>query len=162
MKNYFEPDAQWLSVYEIKSIEEHNAKFVFEINFNSGVPVDLHRGARVIEELMVYSYYNIDILDEVVRKALGIFELSVKLKIVQLGGVLEKVNSKGKSRAIVLDHLIKQFNDHQELQHLVPLLDELRKLRNRYTHPKQHNVSGSLTMGLVEKVSGVVNEMFIA
>jgi len=160
MKNYFEPDVRWISVYEINTIEEYKAKFAFEVNFNSAVPEELHKSGSVVEALMVYAYYNHDILDEVIRKTLGIFELSIKLKTIDLGGELEKVNGKGKPKAIVLDILIKQFKDQKDLELLVPLLDELRKLRNHYSHPKQHNVEGQFILDLIKKVVGVINKMF--
>jgi hypothetical protein len=160
VNTYFEADARWKSVFEITTIEEYKTKFGIEVNFNSNVPEELQKGGSVIEAMIVYAYYNHDILDEVIRKVFGVFELSIKLKTLALGGELEKVNNNGKSRAIVLDHLIKQFKDQKDLEPLVPLLDALRKARNNYANPKQHNVDISMILDNVKEVVGVINDMF--
>jgi len=160
VKTYFEPDIRWMSGYEISTIEAYKEKFEIEIIFNENVPEDLKKGGYVVQDLMVYAYYNYDILDEVLRKVLGVFELSVKLKTIDLGNEVEKVNGKGKSKAIVLDILIKQFKDEKDLKVLVPVLDELRQLRNKYSNPKQHNVDGPMIVALAKKVVLVIDEMF--
>ncbi len=160
VSTYFEVDTRWQSVYEINTIEEYKAKFGVEVNFNSNVPEDLQKGGSVIEAMIVYAYYNHDILDEVIRKVFGVYELSIKLKTLALGGKLEKVNNNGKSRAIVLDVLIKQFKDQKELESLVPTLDNLRKARNNYANPKQHNVDISIILDNVKEVVGVINDLF--
>ena len=160
VKTYFEPDIRWMSDYEISTIEAYKEKFEIEIIFNENVPEDLKKGGDVVKDLMVYAYYNYDILDEVLRKVLGVFELSVKLKTIYLGNEVERVNGKGKSKAIVLDFLIKQFNDEKDLKDLVPVLDELRQLRNKYANPKYHNADVTMILALSKKVVGVINEMF--
>lgn len=160
VKNYFQPDIRWMSGYEISTIEAYKEKFEIEFFFNENIPEDLKKGWYVVQDLMVYAYYNYDILDEVLRKVLGVFELSIKLKTIDLGNEVEKVNGKGKSKAIVLDILIKQFKDEKNLKALVPVFDELRQLRNKYSNPKQHNVNGLMILALAKKVGGVINEMF--
>lgn len=160
VKNYFQPDARWISVFKINNIEEYQAQFGIKVNFNSNVPKDLQKGGDVVKALMVYAYYNYDILDEVVRKLFGLFELSIKLKTIELGGELEKVNSNGKKRAIVLDTLIKRFKDEKDLESLVSALDDLRKSRNYYSNPKPHDMEGPIVLGYVEKVVKVINDMF--
>ena len=159
-KNYFEPDARWESVFKINNIEEYKDQFGVRVDFNSNVPEDLQRGGAVLEALLVYAYYNYDLLDEVVRKVYGLFELSVKLKTIELGGELEKVNGNGKKKAIVLDTLIKRFNDEKELKDLVSILDDFRKSRNYYSNPKPHNMEGPIVLGHVEKVVKVIDEIF--
>jgi hypothetical protein len=161
MKGWYEADETWWAI-GIKNREEYIDKYVLEGKFHEKVPEDVVNSFHTAEYLMAHAWYHYPMYDEAVKKLLGIFEMTVKLKWQALGFDLEYENKRGKKVAYKLAELINKICSFEKEKGLIEQLHNVRELRNYHAHPKRYSfVGGSIAQQSIIPLINILNMLFL-
>lgn len=156
---YFEPDGIWKS-YRINNLEDYLESWVVKGKFHKDVHEDIIEAYKTVEYLMAHSYYYWRMYDEALKKLLGIFEMSVKLRCQELNISLSSTNQKGAQRKKTLANLIEELIGFGYPIELKSSLDWVRTLRNMSSHPDRHSFGGGVMKQPVVPILNIINLIF--
>jgi hypothetical protein len=150
VKDWYEHDSTW-NVW-VKNREEYVEKFVHEGRFHSGVHEDVVKDFRIATHIMAGAWYHYPMYDEAIRKLLITVEMAVMLRANEVGiDVPERAH---------LETVIKKlFPKSREL--FSDQLHRLRKIRNRYAHPKHHSFGAIALRPIIPVLINALNRIFL-
>lgn len=143
-------DPRWQIFYGDISLEDFMAKL--PIDFYDDVAQDVKDAFGVIHKLMVYSYYEYLFIDVAVTKALQTFEMALKLRYKQLND-----SEWTKNLAQLIEHFRKSSYFELDTREL---LDHVRKMRNHLSHPRRHNVGGTVRFHWINTTVDLINDIY--
>lgn len=150
MKNWYEPDSTWK--LWVESQEEYAEKFVYEGRFHSGVHKDVVKDFRIASQIMAGAWYHYPMYDEAIRKLLITIEMAVMLRA-------EEVDIDVPERAHLETVIKKLFPKSRE--QFSAQLHQLRKIRNRYAHPKHHSFGAIALRPIIIVLVNALNRIFL-
>ncbi|PKP48098.1 MAG: hypothetical protein CVT94_09415 [Bacteroidetes bacterium HGW-Bacteroidetes-11] len=161
MSDYCIPDIRWNIVYQIKSCQAYEDRFVVKGNFHSLVPDDIIKEFEIAERLMAYSYYCYPMYDEALKKLLGMTEMAVKLRCTQFDISLEFQDRNGKVKQRTLSELMDQLLIIEPNKPLKSEFSKARKARNIFAHPDHHSIYGVMIFDSILQLINTINYIFL-
>lgn len=161
MGDYYIPDNRWNTIYQIKSRQAYEERFVVKGKFHNLVPDDIIKEFEIAERLMAYSYYCYPMYDEALKKLLGMTEMAVKLRCKQFGISLDFLDQNGKVRKRTLSYLMDQLLLKEENKPLASEFSKAREARNYFSHPDRHSFLGGMVYHSISQVINTINYIFL-
>lgn len=138
------------ALYSDKTFEEYCAQ-IPQYFFRKEVPEDVLKSFEVVTSLLAHSYYNYLYIDEAYSKALRVFEMAMKLRLIELD-----VNASKWTFAPLAKKLLdlKMFDSNERV------LDYVKDARNHFSHPKHHSFAGIVYWNRIAIVPTLINELY--
>ena len=157
MSEWFKPDDRWRMFGGVKTRKEFLDRYVIESRFHNDVPEEVIESYKTAQYVMAHAYYHWPMYDEAYKKLLGIFEMSIKMRAVELGIDIKKSEGKPKD----LGPLINQMFKPSMRPELNRWSERIRFLRNSFFHPTTHSYGGGLLAnGAIIDLINLVNMVF--
>lgn len=160
MKNYYQPDTIW-TMFMANSPEEYIEKFVVKGHFHQAVHEDVVKSYETVEHILALAYYHYPLTDVASDKLMGIYEMTIKLRCVELGIEKTILDKNGKKRTKNLHALIDELIKKGLVSDLEFILYHLRKLRNYAAHPDRNSLMGTLSLSIMIPALNVINKLFL-
>jgi hypothetical protein len=161
MVNYYEPDDRWKILYQLKSSQAYEDRFVVKGRFHMLVPDDIKKDFEIAERLMAYSYYCYPMYDEALKKLLGMTEMAVKLRCKQFDISLEYKDRNNKVRQRTLSYLMDQLLLKEPNKPLASEFSKARTARNIFAHPDRHSIYGVMIFDSILQLINTINYIFL-
>jgi hypothetical protein len=154
MEYYLQPDEKWNIIYGINSHQEFIDRFGINFYLKPEVHKDIHAIFRVIQNLLVHSYFDYEFMDVAALKAKLSLETALKLRYFELTGEVWPE----KKRYI---DLIKWFRQRGHFEGTEEgFFNHLRQIRNLDAHPQMHTFAGALSLQNVGVVVDLINDIY--
>lgn len=163
MEAWYEPDPIFSIFDKAKTREEFVQNWVVRGQFHSKVPEDILKSYKTVEYLMAHAWYHWPMFDEALRKMLGMVEMAVRLRcqVLKIAVFREQLDKEGNQIPMPLYTLIKQFVDKEPGKGLEEWLKIIRKLRNYFAHPQNHEFMGAAVIGKIKNLINLINLIFL-
>lgn len=147
-----EKDLFWDSVVGAETFEDFKRNVVPAFNFKPEVSEEVIESFRIVEKLLIHSYFEYDFLDPAMAKALGALEMAFKIRHRELTGKQGKV-------------YLSKLNDYLHKNGYFEgdrkgLLDALRNQRNSFAHPEKSFGGGLGLMKIFSHCVNLVNDIY--
>ncbi len=157
--NYYKPDVIW-EIYGASSQKEYIDKFMVKGRFHPAVPNDVREAFTTVEYLIAHSYYHYPMFDEALKKALGIFEMAVKLRCNELNIPVTLPSKRGVIPDRRLVDLITELHIVEPIKEMSDSLNNLRLIRNIYSHPSYYSFIGVIARLNILSIVNTLNALF--
>ncbi|HMJ46308.1 MAG TPA: hypothetical protein VK498_03220 [Ferruginibacter sp.] len=145
-------DSFWDCVIGAETLESFKKNFVPLFKFKNEVKEEVLKSFGIVKKLLVHSYYEYDLLDPAMTKALSSFEMALKYRYTEITGKKWKKN---------LQHLLYYFNDGGYFEFFrKELMDALRNMRNEQSHPKKYFGGGFGLMVIFAHCVDLINDTY--
>ncbi|MBS1631479.1 MAG: hypothetical protein JST10_02790 [Bacteroidetes bacterium] len=148
--NYTEKYLTPCVFFDDKTFEEYCAQIPLYY-FKEGIPEDVLKSFEVVTSLLAYSYYNYLLIDEAYSKALRVFEMAMKIRLLELGENAEKWTFHTLSQRLLK---LNMFDSDDAL------LAYAKSARNHFSHPKHHSFAGAIYWDRISIVPRLINELY--
>jgi len=154
-------DRRWEFFPIISNYESFVENIIPKIYLKDQVPEDIKNSYKIIEKILLHSYFEYEFFDVAATKALMTFEMALRIRYRELTGEdWEKKTKKGEAKRD-LKNLITWFQD----QHYFEVtndayLDHVRKVRNSYAHPDRHSFGGPMARHWIENPMDLINDLY--
>ncbi|MDQ8051916.1 MAG: hypothetical protein REI78_02770 [Pedobacter sp.] len=158
MEEWLRADPTWRAL-GFASRKAFLGRFLVRARFCPGVPKDVRDAYHTVERMMAYSYYHYPLYDEACRRVLGIFEMAVTIRAVQL------LESKGHevppNRKFTLNAKIELISAEPIYAYFRSQLHLIRDFRNSLSHPTDHSFMGGMNLRPIIAIVNVINFIFL-
>lgn len=137
-------------LYSDKTFEEYCTQ-IPEFYFRNEVPDDVIKSFEVVKSLLAHSYFNYLYIDEAYSKALRVFEMAMKLRLIELGEDASEWTFFRLSKKLLE---LNMFDSNDTV------LDYTRFVRNHFSHPKHHSFAGIIYWNRISIVPTLINELY--
>ncbi len=157
----FTKDPRWEPWGGTDDFESFNKNIVPEFYFKDEVPDDVKKSFKVVENLLIHSYYEYEFCDVAASKAWQIFEMALKIRYFELTEEnWVKKTKKGEKRRN-LKNLIDWFQDQNYFEVTNnEYLNHIRNFRNYQTHPNFHSTAGPFMLKWIEQPIDLINDLY--
>ena len=143
------PDPRW-ELWQCSTHQEYLNRFYIPGKFNSEVPKEVKAAYETVERLISYSYFYYPMTEEVISKMSRIFEMAVRKRAKALG-----IKTDG------LYNLIIKIKKHPDTDgEWAEEWDELKRVRDIYSHPENQNFFGPMSLRSVYPMINIINSIF--
>lgn len=148
--NYIDKYLSPCVFYSDKTFEEYCAQIPQHF-FRKEVPDDVLKSFEVVTSLLAHSYYNYLYIDEAYSKALRVFEMAMKMRLIELG-----INASKWTFA----PLAKKLLELNMFDSNYAVLEYVKEARNHFSHPKHHSFAGMIYWNRISIVPTLINELY--
>lgn len=154
----YQPDDRW-PLLGISTREEYARRCVPSELLSAHVPDNIQESFRTVIHLVALAWYHYPLIDEVLKKLLGMAEMAVKIRCQQLAVPLS-TTQRGKERPVPLATLITQLGARLHHPDLEAQLHSIRTIRNTYAHPGHHFYAGIAAVGSIQPIAATIAQLF--
>lgn len=163
MLEWYQPDPRSSIVGNFETKEAFAEKQVVRGHFHASVPEDIVKSYKTVEYLMAHAWYHWPMFDEALRKLLGMVEMAIRIRCqaFQIPVFKDQLDKEGNKVPTPLYTLIKQLIEKEPEKGLTEWLKIIRKLRNHFAHPQNHEFMGASVIGKIKNLINLINLIFL-
>ncbi|MBZ0264208.1 hypothetical protein K8I28_06030 [bacterium] len=150
-----EPDSRFSGYRSRKDFEA----YLGPMYLRSEVPVSIANKLKILQRLLIHSYYEYEFFDIALLRALQIFEMALKVRYAEIEcgdsdrTVLRKIKNK-------LYKLIDWADDMALLENPVEVTHRMREFRNYIMHGDPESLMGITSLQAVYTVVDFINDLY--
>ena len=150
IKDYtLNPSNIWIS-QGLKTLDDFKQKLP-EIQFIDLVPPDVVKFFKIIQKLLIHSYFEYEFIDVAFTKALTGFEMALKIRYKELTGEAAKMRLYGLIKWGIKNNLF-EFDDS---------IDIIREIRNFSVHPNDYHFAGLTLFNSFSTIVDTINGLYL-
>jgi hypothetical protein len=154
MEKFIHPDIKWKIIYGIGSHREFVERFGRRLYLKPAVHEDIRAIFRVVQQLLIHSYFEYEFVDVAALKAEIALETALKLRYFELQGTLWP-------KADTYRQLLEWFRTHGYFETSdSQFLDYVREVRNLDAHPDRHSFGGMTSMRHIKIAIDLINDLY--
>lgn len=137
--------------WDVASLSDYKASLLEDVYIKKEVPESIQADLRVVEKLMLHTYYEYDFIDIALTQGVFIFEKAMRIYYRELGH----------TKKLTLEKLINWFfnNGYFETDH-VSEIHSLRDIRNKRVHDTDRHEKGFLYLKTVYTIVDLINDLY--
>ena len=143
----------WQYALKAETLQDFKENVLKPIYINPSVPDDIQGEIKLVEKLLIHSFFEYEFIDVALTHAAFTLEKALKIKSKEIGA--------GLNPKLTFEKLIEWFfvNGYFETDNIeVP--NQLRNIRNDKVHRAEKSLGGVIFMGKVYHTLDLINDLY--
>jgi hypothetical protein len=149
-----ERDPRWEIFFGDISLTDFAKSKIPLIRWRKDVNQGIKDAFKVVQKLLILSYYEYLFVDTAVNRSLQLFEMALKIRYKEINNTQWK--SKGRLVEIIEWFRSRDYFERDDEE----FLNHVRSTRNHLSHPERHTIAGGMWFHWIETTVDLINDLY--